>query len=60
MLQINLEGSWELPDGSLVTGDSIHFQLFTKNLTGLYKFYVTSWNGTKVLAIKIQITAVGE
>ena len=60
VLQINLKGSLELPDGSLVTGNSIHFQLFTKNLAGLYMFYVTSWNGIEVLAIKIQITAVGE
>ena len=60
MLQSNLKGNWILPNDPQITGNSTQFELFTKNLAGVYEFYVTSWSGTIVLAIQIQITAVGE
>ena len=60
MLQVNIKGRWELPDGSSNTENVIEFELFTKDLAGVYKFYVSSWDGSEVLAIQIEISAVGK
>ena len=60
MLQSNLKGRWELPDGSPVATSMIKLELFTKSLAGVYKFYVTSWNGSEVIAIQIEISAIGK
>ena len=58
-LQANLVGRWELPDGSSVADSKIEFQSFTKDLAGLYKFHVTSWDRSEVIAIQIEISAIG-
>ena len=60
MLQVNIKGRWELPDGSSSNESVMEFELFTKDLAGVYKFYVSSWNGSEVLAIQIEISAVGK
>ena len=60
MLQVNIKGRWELPDGSSSNESVIEFELFTKDLAGVYKFYVSSWDGSEVLAIQIEISAVGK
>ena len=60
MLQSNLKGRWERPDGSLVAESMIEFELFTKDLAGVYKFHVTSWSRSEVIAIQIELTAVGK
>ena len=60
MLQVNIKGRWELPDGSSSDESVIEFELFTKDLAGVYKFYVSSWDGSEVLAIQIEISAVGK
>ena len=60
MLQVNIRGRWELPDGSSNTESAIEFELFTKDLAGMYKLYVSSWEGSEVLAIQIEINAVGK
>ena len=60
MLQVNITGRWELPDGSSNTESVIELELFTKDLAGMYKFYVSSWDGSEVLAIHIEIFAVGK
>ena len=60
MLQVNIKGRWELPDGSSNTENVIEFELCTKDIPGVYKFYVSSWDGSEVLAIQIEISAVGK
>ena len=60
MLQSNLEGRWELPDGSSVAESRIEFETFTKDLAGLYKFQVTSWDRSEVIAIQIELSAIGK
>ena len=58
-LQTNLEGRWQLPDGSSVTGKLMEIRLFTKNLAGTYEFYTAGLEDTEVLAMQIEITAIG-
>lgn len=59
-LQTNLEGRWELPNGTLITKNAVIIELFTVNLAGFYKFSVTSWGGTEVIAIQIELFAIGK
>ena len=59
-MRANLEGRWEIAYGSSLTGKLIEIELFTINLAGLYKFYVAGLEETEILAIQIQITAIGE
>ena len=60
MLQVNIRGRWIFLDGSSNTESVTEFELFTKDLAGVYKFYVSSWDGSEVLAIQIEISAVGK
>ena len=60
MLQANLEGRWQLPNSSSIDGKLMEIKLFTKNLAGLYEFYTAGLEDTEVLAIQIEITAIGE
>ena len=60
MLQVNIRGRWEFPDGSSSIESVIEFELFTKDLAGVYKFYVSSWDESEVLAMQIEINAVGK
>ena len=59
MIRANLEGRWEMPVGSSITGKLIQIELFTRNLAGLYKYYVTGLEETEILAIQIEITVIG-
>ena len=59
-IRANFSGKWELPDGSSLIGKLIQIELFTRNLAGLYKFYIVGLEGTEILAIQIEITAIGE
>ena len=58
-LQTELFGRWQKQIGTEMASFVV-FPLFTSDLVGVYKFYVTSWNGTEVLAIQIKISAVGK
>ena len=58
-LQANLEGRWQLPDGSSVTGKSLVIEQFMKNLA-VYEFYTAGLKDTEVLAMQIELTAIGE
>ena len=60
VLQANLEGRWQLPEGSSIDGKSLEIELFTKNLAGLYEFYTAGLEEIEVVAIQIEITAIGE
>ena len=60
VLQAILEGRWQLPYGSSIDGRSLEIELFTKNLAGLYEFYTAGLEETEVLAIQIEITAIGK
>ena len=59
MIRANLEGRWEIPDGSSITGRLIEIKLFTRYQAGLYKFYVVGLEETEILAIQIEITVIG-
>ena len=53
-------GTWYKPDGSYINGYSITIPTLHKFHAGLYKFYVTNWDGDTTLAIQIEISPVGE
>ena len=57
-LSTNLVGRWQTPDGSYVNSDSITIPTLYVSHAGLYKFYVTNWNGDWTLAIQIYISIV--
>ena len=59
-LSTNLDGRWQIPDGSYVNSDSITIPTLYVSHAGLYKFYVTNWNGDWILAIQIEISPVGK
>ena len=59
-LQANLIGRWELPDSSSVADSKIEFESYTKDLAGMYKFHVTSWDRSEVIAIQIELSAIGK
>ena len=59
-LEVNLEGRWKLGNVPLETGNLTEIELFTKNSAGLYMFHVTSWDNSEVVAIQIEISAVGK
>ena len=59
VLRTNLIGRWLQPDLSYMTSNSITFVSLNARNQGLYKFYITDWNGNEVLAIKIIIANIG-
>ncbi|KAI6660002.1 hypothetical protein LOD99_14343 [Oopsacas minuta] len=56
VLSSNLFGRWQKPDDTSVTHNSITFLIFYQYDEGLYKFYVTNWDGEETLAIQIYIS----
>ena len=59
ILSTNLVGRWQKPDDSFVTDDSLTFSIFHQSDEGLYKFYVTDWDGDETLAIQIYLAING-
>ena len=59
-LSVNLVGRWQTPDGSYVNSDFISIPTLYVSHAGLYKFYVTNWEGNLELAIQIDISPVGK
>ena len=59
-LSANLVGKWQIPDDSYVESDSLTIPTLYVSHAGLYKFYVTNWDGEWALAIQIYISPVGE
>ena len=59
-LSTNLVGRWQTPEGSYVDRDSLTIPTLYVSHAGLYKFYVTNWDGDWTLAIQIYISPVGE
>ena len=59
ILSTNLVGRWQKPDDTFVTDDSLIFSIFHQSDEGLYKFYVTNWDGEETLAIQIHLTING-
>ena len=60
ILSTNLVGTWHKPDDSYIDRDSITIPTLYMTQGGLYKFYVTNWDGDTTLAIQIEISPVGE
>ena len=58
ILSTNLVGRWQIPDGSYVNSDSITIPTVNVSHAGLYKFYVTNWNGDWIPAIQMEISPV--
>ena len=59
VLSTNLVGRWQKPDDSFVTDDFLTFSIFHQSDEGLYKFYVTDWDGDETLAIQIYLAVNG-
>ena len=59
-LSTNLVGRWQIPDGSYVNSDTITIPTINVSHAGLYKFYVTNWNGDWTPAIQIYIPPIGK
>ena len=59
ILSTNLVGRWQKPDDTFVTDDSLTFSIFHQSDEGLYKFYVTNWDGEEILVIQIHLTING-
>ena len=59
ILSTNLVGRWQKPDDSFVTDDILSFQTLAESDEGLYKFYVTNWDGDETLTIQIYLTVIG-
>ena len=59
IVSTNLVGRWKIPDDSFVANNSLTFSIFNQTDEGLYKFYVTNWNGEQTLAIQIIISVIG-
>ena len=59
IVSTNLVGRWQIPDDSFVVDNSLTFSIFNQADEGLYKFYVTNWNGEQTLAIQITISVIG-
>ena len=59
IVSTNLVGRWQIPDDSFVANKSLTFSIFNQTDEGLYKFYVTNWNGEQTLAIQIIISVIG-
>ncbi|KAI6647144.1 hypothetical protein LOD99_8880 [Oopsacas minuta] len=51
----NIEGRWMLPDGSY-SFNTVAISTFTSQNKGVYKLYITNWDGQEVCAIQINIT----
>ncbi|KAI6647384.1 hypothetical protein LOD99_12380 [Oopsacas minuta] len=58
VLSTNLVGRWRRPNSDNDTQSYITFDIFQQSDEGLYRFYVTNWEGIETLAIQIYITAV--
>ncbi|KAI6647380.1 Low affinity immunoglobulin epsilon Fc receptor-like [Oopsacas minuta] len=58
VLSTNLQGRWQRPNSNNDTLSYITFDIFQQSDEGLYRFYVTNWEGIETLAIQIYITAV--
>ncbi|KAI6658178.1 Macrophage mannose receptor 1 [Oopsacas minuta] len=50
-----IEGRWMLPDGSY-SFSTLEILTFTSQYKGVYKLYITNWDGLEVCAIQINIT----
>ena len=59
ILSTNLVGRWHKPDDSFEELDYLAFPKFAEYDGGLYKFYVTNWNGDGTLAMQINISVIG-
>ena len=60
VLGTNLVGRWQRPDYDNVTHNSISFPIFYQSDGGLYKFYVTGWDGEERLSIQIYLSIMGK
>ena len=59
VVSTNLVGRWQLPDDNFVVDNYLTFPIFNQTDEGLYKFYVTNWDGEQTLAIQIIISIIG-
>ena len=60
VLSTNLVGRWQRPNYDNVTHNSISFPIFYQSDGGLYKFYVTGWDGEEILSIQIYLSIMGK
>ena len=49
-----------MPDQSYTLTNSITFPTFNQSNEGVYKFYITDWDGNENLVIQINIMSLGK
>ena len=59
-LRIGSYGRWDTPIVPEITSSSTMIPIFTADLAGSYKFHVTNYLNTDMVAIQIQISATGK
>ena len=54
-ISINLEGKWSLPDNSNLFNSQVTISTFSSQNAGLYKFYITNWDGAEQCAMQLRL-----
>ena len=57
-LSINIDGKWNLPDNSNSSNSVLSIAIFGTANAGLYKFYISNWDGVEQIAIQLQIIPI--
>ena len=52
-LLTNIEGKWNLPNNSNSTNSILTILSFSSQNNGVYKFYITNWDGVELCALQI-------
>ena len=52
-LLTNIEGKWNLPNNSNSANSILTIPYFSSQNNGVYKFYITNWDGVEVCALQI-------
>ena len=55
-LSINIEGNWTLPDNLESNYPVLTIFNFSTQNNGVYKFFITNWDGEEACAIQINLT----
>ena len=54
-ISINLEGKWNLPNNTDSFNSQLTISTFTSHDAGLYKFYITNWDGVEQCAMQLRL-----
>ena len=57
-LSINIDGKWNLPDNSNSSNSVLSIAIVSTADPGLYKFYISNWDGEEQIAMQLQIIPI--